>query len=94
MRRLHTIWILAVVLALGSGFVAPTARMERGCEVQVLLCLSDQQCEQQLSSSRLCIIREEASTPVHSFYKAPESNRFIWPSVYQRPPTSSHLVQL
>jgi hypothetical protein len=93
MKRLHAIWILAVVLALGSGYAVPSVRTERGVEIQVLLCLSEQHGEQQFSNLKPPIIWEETSTPIPSRYDAPQSNRFVWPSVYQRPPTRSSLVQ-
>jgi hypothetical protein len=92
MKRLHAIWILAVVLALGSGYTVPSVRTERGTEIQVFLCLSEQHKEQQFSDLKPSLIWEETSTPAPSHYDAP-SNRFAWPSVYQRPPTPSSLVQ-
>lgn len=94
MKRLHAIWILAFVLALGSGYAVPSVRVERGAEIQVLLCVSEQNREQQFSNLKPPIIWEEALTPVPSHYNAPQCNRYVWPSVYQRPPTSISLVQI
>jgi hypothetical protein len=92
MKRLHAIWILAVVLALGSGYAVPGVRTERGGGIQVLLCLSEQQ-QRQFSDLKPPPTWEVAFIPVPSHYDAPQSNRFVWPSVYQRPPTSSSLIQ-
>jgi hypothetical protein len=94
MKRLHAIWILAVVLAAGSGYAVPSLRTERGAGIQVLLCLSEQHDEQQFSDLKPPLIWENTSTPVPSHDHAPQSNRFLWPSVYQRPPTPSSLLQL
>ena len=94
MKRLHAIWILAVVLALGSGYAVPSVRTERGAEIQVLLCLSEQHCEQQFSNLKPPITWEKTSTPIPSDYDAPRSNRFVWPSAYQRPPTTFLSVQI
>ena len=94
MKRLHAIWILAAVLALGSGYTVRPVRAERGAEIQVLLCLSEQHGEQQFSDLKPPITWEETSNPIPSDYDAPRSNRFVWPSIYQRPPTPSSLIQL
>lgn len=93
MKRLHAIWILTVVLALGPGYAVPCVRTERGAGIQVLLCLAEQHNEQQFSDLKLPLTWEETSTPIPSHYDAHQSNRFIWPSAYQRPPTASSLVQ-
>ncbi len=93
MKRLNVIWILAVVLALGSGYAVQSVGTERGTEIQLLLCLSEQHGEQQFSNLKSPIIWEETSTPIPSNYDAPPRHRFIWPAVYQRPPTGSSLVQ-
>jgi hypothetical protein len=93
MKRLHAILILAVVLALGSGYAVPGVRTERGGGIQVFLCLSEQHNEQQFSDLKPPLVWEETSTPVPSHYDAAQSNRFVWPSAYQRPPTPSSLVQ-
>jgi hypothetical protein len=82
------------MLALGSGYAVPSVRTERGAEIQVLLYLSEQHCEQQLSNLKPPIIWEETSTPIPSHYSAPQRNGFFWPSVYERPPTRSSLVQM
>ena len=73
MKRLHAIWILAVVLALGSGYAVPGARTERGGGIQVLLCLSEQPNEQQFSDLNPPLIWEETLTPVPSHYDAPQT---------------------
>jgi hypothetical protein len=93
MKRLHAIWILAVVLSLGSGYAVASGRTERGAEIQVLLCLSEQHCVQHFSNLKPPINWEETSIPIPSHYGARQSNRFVWPTVYQRPPTRSSLVQ-
>lgn len=93
MKRLNAIWILAVVLALGSGYAVPSVRTERGAEIQLLLSLSEQYGEQQFSNLNPPIVWDEASSPIPSHYDAPQRHRFTWPAVYQRPPTGSSLVQ-
>jgi hypothetical protein len=90
MKRLHAIWILAAVLALGSGYAVANLRTERGAGIQVLLCLSEQQNEQEFPDLKPSFIWEE--TPVPSHFPAPQSNRFLWPSVYRRPPPPSSLL--
>ena len=87
MKRLNAIWILAVLLALGSGYAVPSVRTERGGGIQVLLSLSEQHDEQQFSDLNPPIIRDETLTPIPSHYDAPQRHRFIWPAAYQRPPT-------
>lgn len=87
MKRLHPIWILAVALALGAGYAVPSVRTERGAEIQVLLCLAEQHGEQQFSVPNPAVIWETTTTPFPSHYDVPPSNRFVWPSVYQRPPS-------
>jgi hypothetical protein len=92
MKRLRAIWILAAVLALGPGYTVLPVRTERGAEIQVLLCLSEQHGEQQFSDPKPPIIWDETANPVSSDYDAPLSNSFVWPSAYKRPPPHS-LVQ-
>jgi hypothetical protein len=94
MKRLPAIWILSLVLAFGSGFTIPSVRMERGAEIQVLLCVSEQHCEQQFFTPKPPNFWEEISTPITSHYDAPQNDKFIWPSVYQRPPTPISLAQI
>jgi hypothetical protein len=92
MKRLPAIWILAIALALGSGFALPSVGVERGAEIQVLLCVSEKHSEQQFITPEPPIIGEETSTPVPSHYDAPQNDKFIWPSAYQRPPTPVSLA--
>jgi hypothetical protein len=93
MKRLNVIWILAVVLALGSGFAVPSVGTERGAEIQLLLCLSEQHGEQQFSNLKPPFLWDETSTPIASSYDAPQSHRFTWPAVYPRPPSGFSLVK-
>lgn len=92
MKRLHAIWILAIVLALGAGYALPSVRAERGTEIQVVLCLSEKHPEQQFYNLKPTLHQEETAALIPSHYEAPQGDRFLWPSAYQRPPTSFSLI--
>jgi hypothetical protein len=87
MLNRRTIWLLAVVMTLGSAYVVPGACAERGAEVCAIACRAEQRCEQQQMGHKPQGNREVAPAPVPFHSQPSRAQRFEWPASYQRPPT-------
>jgi len=92
MLNRRTILLLAAVMALGTAFVVPGVRADRGAEACAIACLAEQQCEQQEMGRIARGNAEVAPALVCICYETPQAQRFEWPTSYKRPPTHSPLI--
>ena len=91
MLKRRTIPLLAAVMALGAAFVVPSVCAERGAEICSIVCMTQQQCEQQEIVRSKRGSAEARLAPVSFLYEPPQTLRFEWPASYQRPPTQLSL---